>query len=104
MKRNREVIQGTEIDWVTPTWKQWQIDHPRQPSVPTKLYERVYYLLASEILDLYYPDVYVLPTTPDGEVHREMLYGEYDIFRYGCYEYSINYENELYTIILVNND
>ena len=104
MKRNREVIQGTEIDWVTPTWKQWEIDHPMQPSVPTKLWEKVNYLFESELLDLYYPDLYVIPTTIDGEIYREQLYNEYDIFRYGCYEYSITYEGEIYTIILVNND
>jgi len=78
--------------------------NPTCPYVSTEVLEKVNYLLAGEILNLYYPDVHVLPITVEGEVYREYLYSDNYIFRYGCYEYTLNFKGEIYTIILVNND
>jgi hypothetical protein len=67
-----------------------------------------------ELDNLYYPDLYILPLTIEGEQRREYLY-EYhhdpngnlihqSIHRYGAYEYNFNYMGEIYLAILVNND
>jgi len=104
MKRNREVLQGTDIYWIVSEPRKWEINHPPGPKVSIEISKKANYLLELEISSLYCPNVYVIPTTVSGEVYREMLYVEYDISRYGCYEYTLNHNSELYTIILVNND
>lgn len=57
-----------------------------------------------ELDNLYYPDLYILPLTVDGEVILENLRTYYYIDRYGSYCYTKKYKGEYYNIILVNND
>lgn len=79
-----------------------------------KLYAYVDTLFAEELATLCYPQTYILPVTPQGEVEREyLLNDQFDdnddltwqsVRRYGCSEHTITFEGELYTVILVNND
>jgi len=57
--------------------------------------------------------MYILPITPEGEEIREYLstYHFVDkkciwnsIHAYGAYEYNITYDDEIFNVILVNND
>jgi len=70
------------------------------PEIVTYAHQLYY----EDLITLYHPDLYVIPMAPDGEIEREMLYNDYDISRYGCNEYTFNYNDNLYTAILVNND
>lgn len=54
--------------------------------------------------NLYYPDLYILPISIEGQIELERLYSEYHIGRYGAYECNFTYEGELYLAVLVNND
>jgi hypothetical protein len=57
-----------------------------------------------ELDSLYYPDLYVLPLTPEGEQEREYLINELTIFRYGAHEVLFQFEGDTFLAILVNND
>jgi hypothetical protein len=57
-----------------------------------------------ELDSLYYPDLYVLPLTPEGEQEREYLINELTIFRYGANEVLFKFEGDTFLAILVNND
>lgn len=59
---------------------------------------------ASELAELYYPDLYVLPLTADGEIERVRLYSEDEIGMYGTTEKNFKFNGETYCAILVNND
>ena len=85
-----------------------------QSQLPAGIVEFAYRKFNTELDGLYYPDLYVLPLTPEGETERERLYSyQHDdkgnlihqsIARYGAYQYNFTFENELYLAILVNND
>ena len=57
-----------------------------------------------ELDQMYYPSIYVFPVDQDGEVEREKLINELDIYRYGAKEINFIHDNELYIAILINND
>jgi len=71
-------------------------------------------LFKEELDGLDYPDLYVLPLTPEGEAEREYLINYHhnengklihtSIYRCGAYEHNFEYEGETYLAILVNND
>lgn len=55
-----------------------------------------------EVMDqLYHPDLYVLPISPEGEAELERLYAEDN---YGAYKKNFVYQGETYLAIIVNND
>ncbi len=57
-----------------------------------------------ELDQMYYPSLYVFPVDQDGEVEREKLINDLDIYRYGAKEINFDYQGELHVAILVNND
>lgn len=61
-------------------------------------------LFENELQYICYPNLYVLPLTPEGEQKREYLYIKCQIWRYGAYEINFQYNNETFLAILVNND
>jgi hypothetical protein len=82
--------------------------------IPVGLYEQCIDELCDELDSLTHPDMYILPLTPNGEVIREYI-SEYhhnkdgdliwtSISRYGYVSYNMEYEGDVYNVILVNND
>lgn len=82
--------------------------------VPIGLYEYCIDELKTELDMLTHPDMYILTITAEGESIREYIL-EYHhdkdgnltwtaISRYGYASYNINYEGDVYNVILVNND
>jgi hypothetical protein len=71
-------------------------------------------MFKDELDGLFYPTLYVLPVTQEGEIIREYLWNYHfdkddkciwqSIGRYGCSEYNFEYKGELFLAILVNND
>ena len=76
----------------------------KELDLPDGIIKFSYNMFEENLNDLYYPDLYVLPLTQEGEIIREYLYNDELIGRYGAYEHTIEFENELYNVILVNND
>jgi hypothetical protein len=89
----------------TPIWQQ---------QLPNGIEKYAYELFKEELDTLYYPDLIILPLTPEGEEQREWLINyQHDedgkllhqsVFRYGATEKNFEFDNETYLAILVNND
>lgn len=89
----------------TPIWK---------IQLPAGIYEYALKKFEEELSYLYYPELIVLPLTPEGEEEREWLINtQHDadgnminqsILRYGCSEHNFEYEGDTFLAILVNND
>ena len=82
--------------------------------LPIGIYKYCENLLKNELDNLYYPDMYILPLTPDGEEILEYISDyQYDdkgqlvwdsIYRYGAHTINVMYEGDVFNVILVNND
>ena len=53
---------------------------------------------------MYHPSIYFFPLDQDGEVERENLIKDLDIYRYGAKEFLMSYKNQMYNVMLINND
>lgn len=86
----------------------------KELELPVGIYEYCSDLLKNELDNLYYPNMYILPLTPDGEEifdyisdyqyndNGELIWDS--IFRYGAYPRNVKYQGEIFNVILVNND
>lgn len=74
---------------------------PKQPHV---VYKHFLSKFKEEISQLYYGDMYLLSVDEEGEEFLEYLYDDIGIMKYGCKVYTEEFEDELYNVVLVNND
>lgn len=81
--------------------------------LPTGIYIYCREFLKYELDSLCYPDIYIFPLTPEGEEiynYISQYHFEngkciwYSIFAYGAYPHNVEYEGEIYNVVLVNND
>jgi hypothetical protein len=82
--------------------------------LPIGIYKYCQDLFKNKLDNLYYPDMYILPLTPEGEEILEYIsdYHHDDkgqmvwdsIYRYGAHTVNVKYQDETYNVILVNND
>jgi|TARA_R110000851_G_scaffold86656_1_gene188689 hypothetical protein len=89
----------------TPIWQQ---------QLPVGIEKCASELFEDELSTLYFPDLIILPLTPEGKEQREWLINyqhneggrlvHQSVFRYGATEHNFEYNNETYLAILVNND
>jgi len=88
-------------------------DRIKQLDLPQGIYKYCDDLLSEQMSNLYYPSMYIFPLTPEGEDLYDYIStyqienGEcvwYSIFAYGAYAYNVEYEGEIYNVVLVNND
>lgn len=91
-----DIFESLEKSFVPPTSYKDQI--------PNEVYELAFKENECFLLDLYYPNLYVLPITPEGEVELIRMYNEEDIYRYGAYESTLKFNDDLFTVLIVNND
>ena len=88
-------------------------DRIKQLDLPTGIYKYCHEYLKDQLDSLYYPDIYIFPLTPEGEDIYDYIStyqienGKciwYSIFAYGAYAHNVEYEGEIYNVVLVNND
>ena len=86
----------------------------KELELPVGIYKFCENLFKNELNNLYYPDMYILPLTPEGEEILEYI-SDYQyndkgqliwdsIYRYGAYTINVKYEGDIFNVILVNND
>jgi len=89
----------------SPLWEQ---------QLPAGIHKYAEEYFNEELMELYQPELVVLPITPEGEQRREWLSMNHyddkgvithqDVHCYGAVEHNFNYRGEEYLAILVNND
>lgn len=71
---------------------------------PKGLFKEASEFFSKEINELYYAEIMILPIDELGEQLREIAFNVLRIGRYGAYEFNFTYENEIYNVIIKNND
>ena len=85
----------------------------KQLDLPTNIAGHCFKVFEDELNCLYYPSVYIFPLTPEGEelydyiTHYHFENGKMvweSVYRYGAHAYNMEFEGEIYNVVLVNND
>ena len=102
-KENRDKFAQEAIDLIR-----------RGSNLPAGIGKYAYDLFREELDRLYYPDLIILPLTPEGEIQREWLINYHhdkqgriihqSILRYGAHEREFKYQGDDFIAMLVNND
>lgn len=103
MKRNRDKMAVTE-EQIEKVMTFEKLQKRIESELPPNILHFVKNKFEVELLNLYYPSIYIIPLSVDGEQYREYLQTEWQICEYGCSEYNFEFDNTTYLAILVNND
>ncbi len=102
MKRNRTKMEITDTVFDSPVGPDFQLKSDSE--LPQGIIQFAFDKFRWELDNLFYPELYVLPITENGELYRDFLYNELEIDRYGSHERNMMFGEIPYLVILVNND